>query len=236
MSEMLIKTLWMRPYVLLFLISFVAISWANRGAKRTLLLLLLGLSIAYISEWTSIRWGIPYGDYYYIYSAMQGELIIGGVPIWDSISYVFLAYASYETIAYLNWKPRILLAAIVMMMADMVIDPIAVRGDQWFLGKVFFYPEGGIYFGVPISNFVGWFLVGYAILFSYDHLCTRWFHKPAPMRAPQFGPLFYYGILCFISVVGLFIGEYVIVLCSLALHGPILWSLSRRYRRLKIAN
>lgn len=233
---MLFKTLWMRPYVVLFFISFLAISWANRGTKRTLLLLVLGFSIAYLSEWASIRWGLPYGDYLYIYSAMEGELILGGVPLWDSLSYVFLAYASYETIAYLAWKPRILLSAVVMMLADVVIDPIAVRGDQWFLGKIFFYPEGGIYFGVPISNFAGWFVVAYAILFSYDHLCERWFQKPPPLRAPSFGPLFYYGILSFISIVGIFIGEYIIVLCSLALHAPILWSLRRRYLQLKNAS
>ena len=30
-------------------------------------------------------------------------------------------------------------------------------GDRWFLGRMYYYPEGGIYFGVPLSNFVGWF-------------------------------------------------------------------------------
>jgi Carotenoid biosynthesis protein len=51
-------------------------------------------------------------------------------------------------------------AGVVMMLLDVVIDPLAVRGDRWFLGRIFYYPEGGVYFGVPVSNFVGWMIVG----------------------------------------------------------------------------
>ena len=54
-----------------------------------------------------------------------------------------------------------------MMLLDVVIDPLAVRGERWFLGHVFYYPEGGVYFGVPLSNFVGWALVGWAIVGGY---------------------------------------------------------------------
>ena len=31
---------------------------------------------------------------------------------------------------------------------------------RWFLGRIFYYPEGGVYFGVPLSNFAGWMIVG----------------------------------------------------------------------------
>jgi len=49
---------------------------------------------------------------------------------------------------------------VLMMALDVVIDPLAVRGDRWFLGQVFTYAEPGIYFGVPCSNFAGWVIVG----------------------------------------------------------------------------
>jgi putative membrane protein len=45
-----------------------------------------------------------------------------------------------------------------------VIDPLAVLGDRWFLGRIFYYPAGGVYFGVPLSNFIGWLLVGWAMV------------------------------------------------------------------------
>ncbi len=228
MLDMLLKTVLMRPYVVTFLIAFLVIGILNRGTARTLILLVTGFVIAYISEWMSIRWGFPYGDYLYIDSAFEGELAFAGVPLWDSISYSFLAYASFETVSYLKWQPRILLSATLMTLADVVIDPIAVRGDQWFLGKIYFYPEGGIFFGVPISNFVGWFVVAYAILYTYDQITHRWIHSEPPLRAPKYGAYFYYGILAFIAIVGIFIGAFLVVLTGLLIHLPILIALKRR--------
>ena len=43
---------------------------------------------------------------------------------------------------------------------DMVIDPVALRGDRWFLGKIYYYPEPGVHFGVPFANYIGWAVVG----------------------------------------------------------------------------
>ena len=40
------------------------------------------------------------------------------------------------------------LTGVLMMWLDLVIDPLAVRGDRWFLGRIFYYPEPGRYFGV----------------------------------------------------------------------------------------
>lgn len=228
MLEALGKTLWMRPYVFAFLSAFLVISLLNRGSARTLLMLGLGVTIAYLSEFCSIRWGFPYGDYLYIESAFAGELVLGGVPLWDSLSYVFLAYASYETASYLKWRPTIVWAALLITLADVVIDPVAVRGEEWFLGKVFFYPEGGVYFGVPLSNFVGWFLVGFAILASYRFFSLRFIRSHPPLRYPQLGPYFYYSILAFMWVVSIAIGEFVLTLTGLAIHSPILYALARR--------
>src|SRR5207249_11874266 len=53
-----------------------------------------------------------------------------------------------------------LLSGALMMLLDVVIDPLSVRGDQWFLGRIFWYPSGGVYFGVLLSNFAGWLFVG----------------------------------------------------------------------------
>ncbi len=57
-----------------------------------------------------------------------------------------------------------------MMLLDVVIDPLAVRGDRWFLGRIFYYPEPGGYFGVPVSNFAGWVVVGATIVLGWQVL------------------------------------------------------------------
>ncbi len=228
MLDALLQTLATRPYVFVFLAAFLVISTLNRGIARTLILLIAGYWIAFVSEYCSIHWGFPYGDYFYIEESFAGELALAGVPFWDSISYSFIAYASLETASYLKWRPRILAAALLMVGADVVIDPVAVRGAEWFLGQVFFYPEGGIYFGVPLSNFVGWFVVGFLILTASQALSTRLALKDPSVRFPQLGPYFYYSILIFMWTVSIAIGEFLLTLVGLLLHSPIFYLLYRR--------
>lgn len=222
--QSIITTVLNRPYVFLFLIAFFTISTLNRGVIRTLLFLFVGYGIAFLSEFSSIRNGFPYGLYHYVYDNLAEELILGGVPVWDSLSYVFLAYASYETA-----RGKVLLSSLLMTLLDVVIDPLAVRGDRWFLGKIFYYPEGGVYFGVPLSNFAGWFLVAFLIIGSYTLLEARLIKTPSPLRKPIFGPLFYWGILLFNLAITFWIGEFILGSIGLLLHLSVFgWLIHQR--------
>ncbi|MBI2083083.1 MAG: carotenoid biosynthesis protein [Deltaproteobacteria bacterium] len=231
--QSLLLTIQNRPYVVAFLMAFLVIGLLNRGPLRTLLFLIIGYTIAFLSEFCSIRWGFPYGMYHYIYENMKGELMLGGVPVWDSISYVFMAYASYEMANWIKkWRvlpraqaqscspvardwapppgsPAIFLSSLLMTLLDIMTDPLAVRGDQWFLGKIFYYPNGGIYFGVPLSNFAGWFLVGLVIFSLYEYAGKiAGATGRSPLRIPFLGPLFYLSIMAFNVVITFAIGEW----------------------------
>lgn len=216
---MILTTIIHRPYVFAFLISFLVIGFLNRGAGRTFLFLFLGYSIAFLSEFSSIQNGFPYGMYHYVYENMRGELMLGGVPVWDSLSYSFMAYAGYEMADYfLGERWKIPAAALLMVLLDVVADPLAVRGERWFLGRIFFYPDGGAYFGVPLSNFAGWLLVASMILLTYRFLEKSLFRNPPPRRFPLAGPLFYWGIVGFNLAVTFWIGEIAIGITGLILH------------------
>ena len=242
----LITTVAHRPYVAGFLLAYLVIGILNRGLVRTLLFLIIGTTVAFLSEFCSIRWGLPYGMYHYLYENMPGELILGGVPVWDSVSYVFMAYASYEATSNIwgGWlgsgarrrrnamstggrnprqDPPPWLPAIFMTLLDVVTDPLAVRGDRWFLGKIFYYPHGGIYFGVPLSNFAGWFLVGFCI-FVLFRIIEKKISSPTPLRIPLLGPLFYLSILLFNLAITFWIGEWGLGVAGLV----ILFSLFRK--------
>jgi uncharacterized membrane protein len=222
----LLHTLAERPYVASFLAAFLVISWVNRGWQRTLLMLAIGTFLGWASEAASIRWGFPYGDYTFDAQQLDGELVLAGVPLWSSVSFAFIAYASYETAAVLGLPVRWLSTAWLMTWADVVLDPIALRGDRWFLGQFYAYETDGFYFGVPLSNFTGWFLVGALIVILYELACRLL--PPPPLRAPHLGPGLYYGIVAFISIVGIAIGEIRIVIVGLLLHAPILVGLVRK--------
>src|SRR5262249_55694454 len=106
------------------------------------------------------------------------------------------------------------LAGVLMMLLDIVIDPLAVRGDRWFLGRMFYYPAGGAYFGVPLSNFAGWLLVGWIIVGGYLAAAGR----RGRGSTPGAGIVLYGGVLAFNLALTWWIGEPRLFLTGLLLH------------------
>ena len=95
--QIAIGTFTMRPYVFAFLAAFLLVSVTHLGWRKTVYFTVCGYSIAFLSEFSSIHTGIPYGWYYYIDTTRTQELWVAGVPFFDSLSYVFLTYCSYAT-------------------------------------------------------------------------------------------------------------------------------------------
>lgn len=184
--ELLIGTVTLRPYVFIFFLCYLFLAITHIGRKRTLIYTVIAFLIAFLCEWSSAvaATGFPFGLYYYIPATTDKELWIAGVPFMDSLSFTFLSYVSWELAVTLlaklqvSWRdvqkeasPMLrhswavtLLAAFLMMYLDIIIDPVALRGDRWFLGKIYYYPNGGSYFGITLANFLGWFFVCAAIL------------------------------------------------------------------------
>jgi putative membrane protein len=243
----LVGTVLLRPYVAAFLLLYLFAAVADMGWRRTLLFTAVAWSVAFTAESLSIRFGIPFGLYHYLPTTAGRELWIAGVPFMDSLSFVFLAYASWTmaSLALLpalregerRWAlslprrdrfsvPVLLLTVVFFVLIDVVVDPIAVRGDRWFLGKIFYYPQGGVYFGVPVSNFVGWGVVGSVIMILFA-LLERSIRGGAPAWAarlplrPLYGPGLYYSVLVFALTVTWFIGERTLFLVGLFIYGPL---------------
>jgi hypothetical protein len=171
--DLLLGTILLRPYVFGFLAAFLAAGAMDLGWRRTLLFGAWVGPVAWLAEFASTRIGVPFGLYHYTGTTRGQELFIANVPFMDSLSFTFLAYASF-CLARAVLRPRqapapviVLVAGVMMMLLDVVIDPLAVRGDRWFLGRIFYYPDGGMYFGVPVSNFVGWMVVGWVGVGAY---------------------------------------------------------------------
>ena len=222
--RLLLLTVALRPYVFVFLASFLAVAIINFGVRTTLLFTALTYAVSLTCEWSSVHNGFPFGLYHYINATRARELWVIGVPFMDSLSFTFLAFASY-TVALLvsaplyrrgwdlrlldTWKirraPRVwLMASMFMVMIDFVVDPLSVLGDRWFLGRIFWYEPPGPHFGVPISNYLGWYLVAavtIAIFVVLDRLLNR--HARPLGARPSFpsrallGPALYLAIACF---------------------------------------
>ena len=94
--EALFWSLTHRPYVTLFMVFFLALSIIEQGRARTFWWVISSYLIALLAEWGSIHYGIPFGDYTYHYEALQNDLVILGVPFFDTISFSFLSYVSFS--------------------------------------------------------------------------------------------------------------------------------------------
>lgn len=232
--HLLLGTIVLRPYVFAFLLVYSAAAAAHVGWRRMLLFLPLGYALAWFSEFLSINWGFPYGSYYYLHHTVGRELWIAGVPFMDSLSYVFLAYCSYAMALFLlsplllrkdnvfiletralrhSWR-ILVLSAVLFVFLDIIIDPVALQGHRWFLGQIYGYHVKGLYFGIPLSNFGGWLLVGLAMVGSLqllDRIPSLEPHKAPPFsRIPYIallGPVLYVSVLVFNVTITFWIGE-----------------------------
>lgn len=250
------KTLLLRPYVFFFLAVALVASFRLLGRTRTGALFGMTWLTAFVCELSSTRIGFPFGDYYYTGSSVGEELYLSNVPFMDSLSFTFLLFASYclalwlllpaepgspgsgrrlLTRESLSW-PVIGLTCALFMLIDVVIDPVALRGDRWFLGKIYGYPEPGVYFGVPLANFAGWFVVGLIAMTGYRVLDRQGGMLPAFPHAVAAGDVLlggglYYGVLLFNLALTFWIGEWVLGLAGCLLYVPVTaWALLRLRR------
>lgn len=110
----------------------------------------------------SIVSGFPFGHYHYS-DVLGPKLFL--VPLLIGPAYLGMGYLSW-TLARLilgGRRPRAdrlfavpAIAGFVMVSWDLTFDPIASTiGHSWI------WHDGGAYFGVPVSNFLGWYLTVY---------------------------------------------------------------------------
>ncbi|HEX7125363.1 MAG TPA: carotenoid biosynthesis protein [Thermodesulfobacteriota bacterium] len=217
------QTVLYRPYVFAFLAAFLVAAGVALGAARTARFTATIWLTAFAAEYSSTRTGIPFGFYTYLENTRDRELYVANVPFMDSLSFTFLAFAAYATAIVLR-APRapgeaasrgpatVALAAALLTLLDVVIDPIALRGDRWFLGLIYAYPHEGFYFGVPAANFAGWFVVGLVGIGGHAAveavLARRGTERPLGTGGLRLGVGLYYGVLAFNLAVTFAVGEW----------------------------
>jgi len=236
-----VGTVTMRPYVFAFFASYLVAAVLHLGWKKTIRFTMAGYLIAFASEYASINTGFPYGWYYYVETTRPSELWVAGVPFFDSLSYVFLTYCSYS-LALLVLAPAkrikgdlvlletgrlrrsfavLFLASLFQVFLDIIIDPVALQGSRWFLGRIYGYQEVGVHFGVPVSNYLGWWLVS-ALLIAALQLIDRSGEaekKPAGVGAAPYrclyAPFLYLCVIIFNLSVTVYIGEDLMAITGL---------------------
>jgi putative membrane protein len=128
------------------------------GVRGIGLFVSLSVGIGMALEHLSILTGFPFGHYHFT-SAMGPKL--GAVPVLLGLAYVGMGYVSWTLggmIAGRGLFARPFISSFIMVAWDLAMDPTWAN-----FAKAWVWHDGGAYFGVPLSNFFGWFLTIYLI-------------------------------------------------------------------------
>ena len=122
-----------------------------------------------------------------------------------------------------------------MMLLDVVIDPVALQGEKWFLGRIYEYPQRGFYFGVTAANFAGWFFVGAASQWAFQQALrvAPWCRGRWRAVHPRFVwavYAVYAGVFGFNLAITVLIGDHALAAASAAVVAATLISLAWRFR------
>ncbi|WP_327051798.1 bisanhydrobacterioruberin hydratase [Halomicrococcus gelatinilyticus] len=150
------------PYLILFgtvvMRSPLVAGLAPLVDRRAAAALAVLTAYTYAVEFVGVTTGLPYGEFRYLLEL--GPMLLGTVPVGLPVFFFPLVLNSYLLCLLLldshaDSRPVRLVASLaVVLIVDLVLDPAAVSLGFWR------YADGGTYYGVPLSNFLGWVLSG----------------------------------------------------------------------------
>jgi uncharacterized membrane protein len=168
------------------------------GRRAILTFFILLLVVGNIIENVGVMTGFPFGHYYF--TERMGPKLFH-VPILLGLAYLGMGYISWTLALLILGKSNArttltgfrvvalpLVASFLMVAWDLSQDPVWSTIERCWI-----WLHGGAYFGVPVSNFLGWSLGVYTfyqlfVLYLRRRSATL---NPLPLRQWQMAVLFY---------------------------------------------
>ena len=156
------------------------------------------MGIGGICECLSLRTGFPFGHYFF--TDLMGPKILQ-VPILLVLAYLGIGYCSWVLgvvlLGYRSKPPTVpgmfalaCVAGFIMMAWDLSMDAIWSTLDRAWVWR-----DGGIFFGVPLSNFVGWYFAAFLFYLAFAIYCRE---QPPRMQPTGSGlwrvAILFYGV------------------------------------------
>ena len=144
------------PFTLLFSLYFLWLFHEN--ADRTIYMTGLVIFIlGYLVEALGVNTGLVFGDY--IYGKTLG-IKLWNTPLMIGVNWLLLIYTCWALTGIFSsnrWL-RYLSGAVLMVLYDIALEPVAIRLDMWN------WPGDA----VPYQNYAGWFLVSMILFVIFD--------------------------------------------------------------------
>jgi uncharacterized membrane protein len=159
------------------------------------------LGVGATCERLSLSTGFPFGHYYF--TSFMGPKVLQ-VPILLILAYLGIGYCSWVLglliLGYRNQPltgARVirlpLLASLIMLAWDLSTEAIWSTIDRAWIWR-----DGGSFFGVPVSNFLGWYLTAYLFYQAFALYSRSTPTQPAPTsRSYWRASILCYGVCAF---------------------------------------
>jgi putative membrane protein len=180
--------------------SFALLDGARHYRLRGILLFAgLCIVVGNLAENLSIATGFPFGHYYFV--ELMGPKLFQ-VPVLLGLAYIGMSYVSWTLARLIVGKPeapvagwRIValsaVASLVMVAWDLAQDPVwatVLHGWVW--------RDGGAWFGVPVSNYLGWYGTVFTIYLLFALYLRRWPVVESAAPQPSLRPALVFYLLC----------------------------------------
>jgi uncharacterized membrane protein len=154
------------------------------------------LGVGALCESLSLRTGFPFGHYYF--TSFMGPKVLQ-VPILLLLAYLGIGYCSWVlALLILGFRNQPLtgarvitlplLASLIMLAWDLSTEAIWSTIDRAWIWR-----DGGSFFGVPVSNFLGWYFTAYLFYQAFALYCR---YNP-PQTTPNSRSYWRAAILCY---------------------------------------
>ena len=194
---------------------------ATYGWRGILFFLVVCLGVSNAFENLSILTGFPFGWYHYS-DAMGPKLFL--VPLLIGPGYFGVGYLSWTLARAIlgdedarlggrRWFATPVIASFIMVSWDLTIDPMmsTITGN-WI------WHYGGTYFGVPLGNFLGWYLTVYVFFQAFALYARGRFATRPRVRGYWATPLFAYASIVATPILGLLLDTDTSVVTDAAGH------------------
>jgi uncharacterized membrane protein len=141
------------------------------------------LGVAGLCEQLSLRTGFPFGHYYF--TQVMGPKVLG-LPLLLVLAYLGIGYCAWVLgLLLLGYPDRPLagvglvglplLASLLMLAWD-----LSMEADWSTVDRAWVWRDGGSFYGVPLSNFLGWYVTAYLFYQAFALYCSGRPIAPAP--------------------------------------------------------
>ncbi len=132
------------------------------------------VTLALAVEAVGVATGWPFGDYDYT-NRLPGQLF--GVPVVVALAWFAMGLPAWEVGRRLSPGNRwfaCLIGGTALAGWDIFLDPQMTENEFWI------WPDGGVWQGIPASNYLGWFATGTLVMVVLNRLLD-FSAPPAPL-------------------------------------------------------